>query len=360
MPNADLPPLRVVILAGGIGTRFWPASTPARPKQLLPLATDRPLVADALARARALVDDDRIRLLAPAPLSAPLRAGLPPLPEGAFWVEPRARGTAPVLAWAAHRIHREDPEAIMVSLHADHRIEPEDAFVELVRDGARIARDEDILLTVGIRPDRPETGFGWIRPGDPIQGARVPTRAFRVDAFVEKPDLERATRYLAEGLFWNSGIFLWPVRRFLEEIRLLAPEIAPHLPLLDAGDDEGYFAAVTPVSVDEAVLERSTRVGMLEAGFAWDDVGSWDALARGRPTDEEGNVSEGTLVAVEAHRNVVWSEEGPVVLFGVDDLVVVRSGGVTLVAPRSRSADWKTLVHHLPEALARGDGAASS
>jgi mannose-1-phosphate guanylyltransferase len=357
LPNAD-PSIRVMILAGGLGTRFWPASTPARPKQLLPLASSRPLVADALARARTLAPDDRIHLLAPAPLAEPLRAGLPPLPEGAFWIEPRARGTAPVLAWAAHRIHREDPGAVMVSLHADHRIEPTEAFTALVEDGARIARDENLLLTVGIRPDRPETGFGWIRPGSPIASAEGATRAFRVDTFVEKPDLERATRYLAAGLLWNSGIFLWPVRQFLEELRRHAPEVAPHLPLLDAGDDEGFFEAVTPISVDEAVLERSTRVGMLEAAFTWDDVGSWDALARGRPADEAGNVSEGGLVAVEAHRNVVWSEEGPVVLFGVDDLVVVRSGGVTLVAPRSRSADWKTLVRHLPEGLARGEGEA--
>jgi mannose-1-phosphate guanylyltransferase len=346
----------VVILAGGIGTRFWPASTPTRPKQLLPLASRRPLVADALERARAITGEDRIHLLAGLSLVDALRGGLPPLSDATFWVEPRARGTGPVLAWAAHRIHRDDPSGVMVSLHADHRIEPLEAFAELVRGGVLAASASDLLLTIGVPPDRPETGFGWIRPGDPVD---VPpgVSCRRVGAFVEKPDRATAERYLAQGLLWNSGIFIWPVARFLEEIRRHSPEIAPHLALLDRGDDAAFFEAVTPISVDEAVLERSGHVGVLAATFEWDDVGSWDALARSRPADDHGNVGEGRTVAVEASGNVVWSDDGPVVLFGVDDLVVVRAGGVTVVAPRNRSADWKTLLRHLPEDLADPGGA---
>jgi mannose-1-phosphate guanylyltransferase len=355
-PPRGAPPPHVVILAGGIGSRFWPASTPTRPKQLLPLASERPLVADALERARAITGDDRIHVLAGASLVAALRAGLPPLPEASFWKEPRARGTGPVLAWAAYRIHREDPDGVMVSLHADHRIEPLEAFSDLLRGGVQAASASGLLLTVGIPPDRPETGFGWIRPGDPVE-APPGVSCRRVGAFVEKPDRPTAERYLAQGLLWNSGIFIWPVARFLEEIRRHSPEIAPHLALLDRGDDDAFFEAVTPISVDEAVLERSGHVGVLAATFQWDDVGSWDALARSRPADDQGNVGEGRMVAVEASRNVVWSDEGPVVLFGVDDLVVVRAGGVTVVAPRNRSADWKTLLRHLPEDLADPGGA---
>ncbi len=360
MPNAEPGSAEagaphVVILAGGIGTRFWPASTPDRPKQLLPLATPRPLIADTLDRARGLTEDGRIHLLAGLPLVEALRRGLPPLPESAFWVEPRARGTGPVLAWAAHRIHRTDPAGVMVSLHADHRIEPLEAFTELVLDGCRIASEADLLLTIGIPPTRPETGFGWIRPGDPVaSGSSTPCR--RVGSFVEKPDRATAERYLAEGLLWNSGIFIWPVARFLEEIRLHAPEIAPHLALLDRGEEAAFFEAVTPISVDESVLERSGRVGVVAATFEWDDVGSWEALARRGPTDDRGNVSEGRTVAIEATGNVVWSDEGPVILFGVDDLVVIRAGGVTVVAPRDRSADWKTLLRHLPGDLPGAGG----
>lgn len=345
----------MVILAGGIGTRFWPASTPARPKQLLPLASSRPLFEETLLRARSLTSVERIHLLAAAPMVEAFRTTADTLPEAACWVEPRARGTAPVLAWAAHRIHREEPEAVMVSLHADHRIEPLEAFTRGILEAVAVARATDLLLTIGVIPDRPETGYGWIRPGDPVTGSPHPCR--RVAAFVEKPDLPRAQRYLAEGLLWNSGIFVWRVDRFLAEIRAHAPEIAPHLPLLDAGREEAFFEAVTPISVDEAVLERSGRVGVLPAPFAWDDVGSWGALPRTRPADAEGNVVEGRAMTVDARRNVIWAEDGPVVLFGVEDLVVVRAGGITVVAPRDRSPDWKDLLRHLPEDLARSDQA---
>jgi mannose-1-phosphate guanylyltransferase len=243
----------------------------------------------------------------------------------------------------------------MVSLHADHRIHPAERFAALVADGVRLAASTDLLLTVGIPPDRPETGFGWIRAGQAVPTS-LPRTLRRVEAFVEKPDRATAERYMAEGLLWNSGIFIWPVARFLEELRLHAPEVAPFLELLDRGDDEGFFQAVSPISVDEAVLERSARVATLDADFEWDDVGSWEALARSRPSDDAENVAEGRLVAVDAHRNVVWSEDGPVVLFGVDDLVVVRAEGVTVVAPRGRSADWKTLLQRLPPELANPEG----
>lgn len=343
------PTVHAVILAGGIGSRFWPASTPVRPKQLLPLASRRALVEDALLRARALVSGSRLHLLAGADLTRAFQALIPGLDPEASWVEPQARGTGPVLTWAAHRIFRSDPEGIMISLHADHRIEPLDAFVRGMQEAVRIAAATDLLLTVGVVPDRPETGFGWILPGAEVEGAPFPVR--RVDRFVEKPDRARAEAYLAEGLLWNSGIFVWPVRRFLEEVRAHAREIAPHLGHLDRGEVEAFFDAVTPISVDEAVLERSPAVGVVPAPFAWDDVGSWSALPRTRPADAGGNVTVGPVRVVEARENVVWAEEGPVVLFGVEGLVVVQSGGVTVVAPRDRAADWKTLLDALPPAL---------
>ncbi len=237
----------------------------------------------------------------------------------------------------------------MVSLHADHRIDPLDAFVQGMQEAVRVSAASDLLLTIGVVPDRPETGFGWILPGDDVEGAPFPVR--RVDRFVEKPDRARAEAYLAEGLLWNSGIFVWPVRRFLEEVRTHAPEIAPHLGLLDRGETEAFFDAVTPISVDEAVLERSTAVGVMPAPFEWDDVGSWSALPRGREADAQGNVAVGPVTGVEARGNIVWAEEGPVVLFGVEGLVVVQSGGITVVAPRDRAPDWKTLLEALPPAL---------
>lgn len=339
----------MTILAGGVGSRFWPVSTPDRPKQLLPLASDAPLVEDTVGRARRLAPDARIRILAGEHLVGPFRRALPDLPGSSYLVEPRARGTAPVLAWAAWTIAREDPDAVLVSLHADHLVEPEEAFTRLLSEAADLARRQGVLVTVGAVPDRPETGYGYIQPGEPLPGP--PEGAARVAAFHEKPDGETATRYVDRGFLWNTGIFVWTARALLDEVRAHAPEVADALPHLEAGDDEAFFRACTPVSVDVAVLERSARVAVVPCTFRWDDVGSWASLPRTRAADGAGNVILGRASAVDARDNVVFAEDGPVVLWGVDDLIVVRTRGVTFVMPRDRAADLKTLVSGLPDDL---------
>lgn len=338
------------MLAGGIGSRFWPASTPSRPKQLLALASGRPLIEDTLRRATRIAPPDRVRILTGRHLVGPFRAVLPHLPEESYWVEPHARGTGPVLAWAAHRMHREDPEAVMVSLHADHVVDPEPAFAELLPRAAALARERDLLLTVSVPPDRPESGYGYIRTGEPVAD-EPDLQVWRVGAFVEKPDRATAEIYVRDGYLWNSGIFIWPVARFLEEVRSHAPEIGRHLSLLDLGEDDAFFRAVPTISVDEAVLERSGRVGTVKATFRWDDVGAWDAVTRTVPGDARDNHVRGEVHPVDSDGCVVWAEDGPVVLFGVEDLVVVRSHGVTLVADRARSPDLKELLEALPPEL---------
>ncbi len=184
MPTDDH--VRVVVLAGGVGSRFWPVSTPEHPKQLLPLAGDRPLISDTIDRARALVPDDRIRILAGEHLAAPFRAALTDFPESGYWIEPRARGTAPVLAWAAWKLAAVDPDAVMVSLHADHLIRPVEAFVESVDAAVEVAARDERLVCIGAVPDRIETGYGHVEPGEPIDdqrrrrrvlGPRVPREA---------------------------------------------------------------------------------------------------------------------------------------------------------------------------------------
>jgi mannose-1-phosphate guanylyltransferase len=348
------PHLWITILAGGAGSRFWPVSTPARPKQLLPLATAHPLIADTVARARALAPDERIRVLASRALTPALASALPALSADSFWQEPEARGTGPALLWAAWRIHRLDPDAVMVSLHADHVIRPTDAFVELIRQAARAAAAEDFLVTVGAPPDRPEVGFGYIQPGEPLP-LRGGVRAHHVARFHEKPDRATAERYVSEGYLWNTGLFVWRAATFLDEVRRHAPALAALLPLLESGEEPAFFARAPAVTVDVAVLERSDRVAVLAASFAWDDVGSWEALARTLPADADGNVSQGRLHAIQATGNVVFSEDAPVVLFGVHDLVVVRTGGVTLVASRACAPELKSLLDRLPETLKRLD-----
>ncbi|MGK7313226.1 MAG: mannose-1-phosphate guanylyltransferase [Candidatus Longimicrobiales bacterium M2_2A_002] len=358
-----------VVLAGGVGSRFWPVSTPDRPKQILPLASDRPLISDTVERIAPLVPLDRVRILTGRAMVGPMERAVAGLTDEQFLIEPQARGTAPVLVWAAHTLAQRDPDAIMVSLHADHVIRPEPAFRDLIADAARAADAHDRLLTVGIRPTRPDTGYGYIRRGAALPGADGASGdpngtgagtadtdtdragAYAVDAFVEKPDTDTAQRYLDSGDYlWNSGIFVWRVARLLAEVRAVTPELAPLLPLLDAGDVEGYFDAAPKLSIDRGVLERSDRIGVMDATFEWDDVGTWDAVARTRAGDDAGNVVEGDAELVDARGCVVWNEtDEPVIVFGTQEMVVVRRDGVTMVLPRSRAADLKELLDALPD-----------
>ena len=328
-------------MAGGIGSRFWPLSTPARPKQLLPLAGDRPIVVDTLERALALVPRDRVRILAGGPVADRIVEAMPELGTAALLREPRARGTAP---WTLHRL---DPEAVLVSLHSDHVIHPLERFGQVILRAAQVARDFERLVTVGVLPDRPETGYGYLLPGDRL-GDDVDPPAFRVARFVEKPDEAVARTYLEQGYLWNSGIFVWKASVFLDEVRRVAPEVGDHLPLLEQDDVAGFFNAVAATTVDVAVLERSDRVATVKADFQWDDVGSWESLARTRDADEEGNVRVGAAHVVDGAGNIVVSDDGQTVLFGVRDLVVVRAAGVTLVTHRSRAPHLKELLTQLP------------
>lgn len=338
----NAPDCYAVVLAGGEGSRFWPASRPDRPKQLLALGSPRPLIQDTLERAQALVGPDRVRVVASEPLIASLCAAAPGLSRTRFLVEPAARSTGPALAWAAYEIEKLSPGALMISLHADHVIEPLSELVETI-DRAISAAQRGSLVCLGVEPDRPETGYGYVEVGE-----GTGDRTWRARRFVEKPDLETAEGYLAGGGFlWNSGIFVWRAADLLAAMRELTPEISSALPLLDNEGPEAFFEVVEPVSIDVAVMERSPAVEVALASFAWDDVGSWNALARTRTGDHHGNVLVGSAKAVDSARNVVWAEEGTIVLFDVEDLVVVRSGDVTMVTRRSSAPQLKKLVGRL-------------
>jgi mannose-1-phosphate guanylyltransferase len=306
-----------------------------------------------LERILPLVPVERIRILTGAELAAPVLGAAPVLTGDQLLLEPVARGTAPVLAWAAHTLAALDPSAVMLSLHADHVIEPAAAFRSVLARGAALSVEHDRLFTLGAAPTRPETGYGYIAPGAALTedgAARVVAR------FVEKPDRGTAERYIAEGCLWNTGIFIWPARLLLEQLRLHTPEVASLLPLLDAGDVAGFFERAPSLSIDEGLLERSDAVAVLRADFDWDDVGAWDAVGRTRTADATGNVAVGDVHFVDAQDCIAWADDGSVVVFGARDLVVVRSGGITLVASRERTPELKSLLARLPERLVAGDG----
>lgn len=344
------PHLWITVLAGGVGSRFWPVSTPARPKQLLPLAGPRPIVEETVDRALSLVPPERVRILAGGAVADRIVEALPDLGPEALLREPMARGTAPVLVWAAHTLRARDPDAVLVSLHSDHVIEPLEGFRSVLLRAARVAREHGRLVTVGVVPDRPETGYGYLRPGDELADGDAPP-AFRVERFVEKPDRDTAQAYVEDGYLWNSGIFIWKASVFLDEVARVAPEVVTALPLLDAGQVDEFFRACPTIQVDVAVLERSDRVATVRAAFAWDDVGSWLSLARTREQDPEGNVQVGDAVVVDGGDNIVFSEDGSVVLYGVDGLVAVRSHGITLVTRRELAPRLKDLLSRLPDRL---------
>jgi mannose-1-phosphate guanylyltransferase len=351
------PHLWTVILAGGVGSRFWPVSTPSRPKQILPLATAQPMIRDTVERILPLVPAERLRILTGAHLAEPILGALPELGPGNLLLEPRAAGTAPVLAWAAAELERRDPDAVMISLHADHVIHPAVEFRALLADAAELAARHRCLFTIGAPPTRPETGYGYIRlgaemPRQSAADADVATPAYRVDSFVEKPDRDTAERYLQSGEYlWNTGLFVWRARDLLDQLEAHCPELAELVPIVREGGVEEFFRRAPTLSIDEGLLERSDRVAVVRASFAWDDVGAWDAVHRTRPADEAGNVSIGEAYAVESRDNVLYADDGPIVAFGVDDLIVVRTGGVTFVTRRERAPDLKTLLAQVPSAL---------
>ncbi|HEX5437540.1 MAG TPA: mannose-1-phosphate guanylyltransferase [Gemmatimonadaceae bacterium] len=335
-----------VILAGGVGSRFWPLSTPRRPKQLLPLVDDDPLLVDAVRRVLPLVCADHVLVITSAALAPAVRTALPELPRENVLAEPRPAGTGPALAWAAAEIvRRGGGGALMLSTHADWAIGDAEAFrATLVRAAGAAGRHRG-LVTVGIVPSRPDPGFGYIQPGGDVDGAR------RVARFVEKPDRATAERMVRDGYLWNSGIFAWRAGDFLDEVRAHAPEIAGALPLAEGGEPERFFEAVQPISVDQGVLERSTQVLVLPGDFGWDDVGTWAALRRVRRLDVQGNAISGAAYPVDARDNVVHAEGDTVVLYGVSNLVVVTRDGLTLVTTVDRAAHLKELLAELPAAV---------
>ena len=335
-----------VVLAGGVGSRFWPLSTPERPKQLLPLVNNDPLLVNTLKRLEAIVPPERTLILTNASLTKAVASIAPQLPPENIIAEPKPAGTAAALAWAALEVERRDGrDAAMLCVHADWAIGDDEGFRQTLLAAERAAREEDALITVGVVPTRPDPGFGYIEPGASIDGN---TRA--VTRFVEKPDREKAEMMMHNGYLWNSGIFVWTAGAFLDEVRAHTPEVAGALSVAGAGL-EAFFAAVEPVSVDVGVIERSDRVRVLPGDFGWDDVGTWGALRRVKPEDSDGNVTSGTVHSLDARGNVVHAEGNSVVLYGVSDLVVVTRDGLTLVTTTDKSADLKTLFESLPSTM---------
>ena len=281
-----------VIMAGGSGTRFWPASRKQRPKQLLALTGTRSLIQQTVDRMGPLTPADRVLIVTGASHAAAVGEQLGQLPEGRIIAEPMARNTAAAAGLAAAWVAAKAPEAVCLVLPADHLITDESLFLATMRRAVKAARDEDVLVTLGLTPRFPATGFGYIETG-PVRD-ETPPQLCQVAAFHEKPDLDRASKYLESGRhLWNSGMFAWRAEVLLAEIRTHLPDLADGLaelaPHLGAPDQAGALSRIYPelpaTSVDYGILEKSSNMRVVRGDFGWSDVGSWDAMAELWPAD---------------------------------------------------------------------------
>jgi len=340
-----------VIMAGGSGTRFWPASRSARPKQLLPLGSDsRSLLAATVGRITPLIPKEQVIVVTGARLVDATMRELPELPKENFLAEPAPRNTAPCIGWATRVIRARDPNAIVAVLPSDHFVSDEPGFratLERAMDAAKVRA----LATIGITPSRPDTGFGYIETGASI----ADTQACEVVRFVEKPDLARARTFLESGRFlWNSGMFFFRVSEMNEAITRHLPDLASGLDALDE-DPSGLariFPALQSISIDYGVVERVAEkpgnVAVVPGDFGWSDVGSWESAWELAHKDADQNALPEGTVAVDSRRNLVRSTPGKTVaLVGVEDLVVIETEDALLVMPRNRAQDVRAVVEAL-------------
>jgi mannose-1-phosphate guanylyltransferase len=342
-----------VIMVGGPGTRLWPASRRARPKPLMEIA-GASLFRQAVDRAKAATGDvARIILITVKDAAKAVRAEAPEIPAQNVIVEPVGRDTAACIGLGACVVRARDPDGVMAVLPADHLISPVDAFAETVRRAVRRA-GTGALVTLGITPRRPETGYGYIHRGEQIE-----TGVFRVRQFKEKPDIDTAKKYLADGgYYWNSGMFIWRADALLAEMARLLPAHAKAMESIGRAAGTRAFGSVLKaqyeplqrISIDYGVMEKAKNVEAVEAGFQWDDLGSWTSVAAHLPKDAEGNASARleNLLAIDAKNCVVSADAKKLVaLLGVEDLIVVDTKDALFICPRSRDQEVKKVVEEL-------------
>ena len=340
-------------MAGGRGERFWPLSRGDRPKQLLALNSERPLLVETLDRITSLVPLERTYIVTGNHLADPIRRVVPELGPDQILTEPCGRNTCMAIGLAAAEIGHRDPDGVMLVLSSDHRIEPADRLRDILSFGADLAQARDVLVTIGITPTRAETGYGYIETGEPFE-RKGDLVSLEVAGFKEKPEPRQAQiYYYGRKHLWNAGMFVWSVRSIWKALEMYCPV---HFQALQKCRDhpgdltirDGGYRDVPDISIDFAVLEKADNVVTIKADLIWDDVGSWLALDRLRRRDAEGNVILGDVVAMDTTETVVFNDtDGVIATLGVSDLVVVRSGPITFVAHKSRLGQIRALVQEV-------------
>jgi mannose-1-phosphate guanylyltransferase len=341
-------------MAGGVGARFWPLSRKQKPKQLLDLLGEGTLIEQTIARVEPMIPLERRWIVTNREQGKMISETVPSIPESRFIFEPMGRNTAPAIGLSAIRLLREDPDAVMIVLPADHRIRDVESFRACLQSAADLVCKSDYLATIGINPERPETGYGYIQL-DRV-GALLGPDTFKVKTFAEKPNLATAKLFLESGEFvWNSGIFVW-------RADVIMQQLSEHLPQWYSGLQEisnaigtdreeeitrQVFGALKGISIDYGVMERAPRVAVIRGNFGWSDVGSWDEVWRLMPHADNENAIRGDVLEVNSNRNLVFARDKLITLVGVNDLVVVDAGDAILICPREQSQQVRAMVDKL-------------
>jgi mannose-1-phosphate guanylyltransferase len=347
--------LAAVIMAGGRGTRFWPKSRKTKPKQLLPIGTDMPLVVETVKRLIPLIPRQRIFISTSDDLALPIRRLLPEIPDKNYILEPVGRDTAPCVGMCAailsRRIGPANMKKVMAVLPADHNISAPEKFRKTLLRAARLAAGQEIFVTLGIKPAGPSTAYGYIQPGEKLPGN---TRAFWVKRFTEKPGADKARRLVKAGCLWNAGMFIFQPEAGLKAFDKYMPAMAKGLRKIQSaagGKDEKrviqrLFPRLQKISLDFAIMEKAQNVAVVPGEFGWSDVGGWDALYALLGGNGEGNISQGRFVQVDS-TGIYADAQKMIAAVGVKDLVIVESEDAIMVLKRQKDTDLKKLIQEI-------------
>jgi mannose-1-phosphate guanylyltransferase len=347
--TAAPPDAHAIILAGGEGTRLWPLSRSRRPKQLLQLSGERSLIQQTVDRLLPLVPPERILIVTEQSHAGDLHAQLPHLPASSIVVEPTRRGTATALLLAALHLKARAPNATWCSVHSDAFITDDDEFRRTLAAALEAAVVGDYLVTTGVKPRSPETGYGYIQVGEALREVQgFPMH--RVARFVEKPDLATAEQYVASGDYlWNPGVFVWRNDALLEAFQRLLPETHTVLTSMPLERIDEVYGLAPQETIDVGIMERAPNVATIPADFGWSDIGSWAELWELSQRDDDGNAVRGKVLLTDSHGNLVHAEGRTVALVGVDDLVVVETADAVFVCKRDRAQDVRLIVQRLQQ-----------
>jgi len=339
-----------VIMAGGVGKRFWPQSRRVTPKQLLPIAGNESMLRMTIDRLKNITDPGQILIITNSDQEEAIRLECPELPEDNILIEPEGKNTAPAIGLAAIIIQHRDPDAIMGVFPADHYIKDVKSFADYMQQGIKIANEMKGLVTFGVVPTRPATGYGYIQ----FHGRTNPVEPiYAVKAFAEKPDMKTAQLFLESGDFlWNSGMFVWRVDSILQSFQEFLPEIWDSLDNIKGAIGKTVWnsvltvewATLRSISIDYGIMEKAQNVYVVRVDFSWNDVGSWDAVYDMREKDGNRNVSKGQIIFHGSENNLVFAEGKTVALVGIDDLVVIDTKDALLIIPRGQTERVKDLV----------------